>query len=290
MKILILLMMMSSVAILFFSAKTLADEVESEERHYMDPLPKALKLLWPLILFVNYHFASRLPSDYLQRIHSKLVSSGANYILTSDQFVATRIVSSLVATIFAVTCMFALDMLNFPVLLIISALGYFYPVIWIKEVKAERQKRILRDLPVFLDFITLCVESGLNFTGALTQTIEKGPQGPLRHEFGLVMRDVRSGLSRADALRRMDSRLMIDEITSLVGSVIQAEKMGASVGSTLRIQSQQRRVERFQRAEKQAMEAPVKLMGPLVMFIFPLTFLVLLFPIVMMFIQSGALH
>jgi tight adherence protein C len=282
-------MLMTSVSVIFVRLKSLADEVEAEDRLYMDGLPKALKILWPLVLFVNYHFSSRLPSDYLQKIHAKLVSSGANYILTSDQFVATRIVASLMATSMAIFCMLTLDMTNFTVLVMIAALGYYYPMIWIGDIKARRQKSILRDLPVFLDFITLCVESGLNFTGALTQTVEKGPAGPLRHEFGLVMRDIRSGLARADALRRMESRLMIDEISALVGSVIQAEKMGASVGNTLRIQSQQRRTERFQRAEKQAMEAPVKLMGPLVMFIFPLTFIVLLFPIVMMFLQSGAL-
>ena len=151
-----------------------------------------------------------------------------------------------------------------------------------------RRKLILKALPVYLDFIMLCVESGLNFTGAITQTIEKGPAGPLRHELYLVIRDIRSGLARADALRRMDARVQMDEVTSLVSAVIQAEKMGSSLGSTLRIQSEQRRMERFQRAEKQAMEAPVKLMGPLVMFIFPLTFLVLAFPIVMMFLKSGA--
>jgi len=153
----------------------------------------------------------------------------------------------------------------------------------------KRHGQILKALPVYLDFITLSVEAGLNLTGAITQTIDKGPQGPLRHELYLVMRDIRSGLSRADALRRLDTRLQMDEITSLVGTIIQAEKMGASLGGALRIQSEQRRVERFQRAEKQAMEAPVKLLGPLLIFIFPLTFLVLAFPIVMKFMQQGML-
>jgi len=119
--------------------------------------------------------------------------------------------------------------------------------------------------------------------------MEKGPSGPLRHEFFLVVRDLRSGLSRSEALRRMDARLGMSEITSFVGTVIQAEKMGARLGSALRAQSEQRRTERFQRAEKLAMEAPVKLIGPLMMFIFPVTFIVLGFPIAMKFLNSGIL-
>ena len=103
----------------------------------------------------------------------------------------------------------------------------------------------------------------------------------------MVVRDLRSGLPRADALRRMDERLVMPEITSFVGTVIQSEKMGASLGNALRSQAEQRRTERFQRAEKQAMEAPVKLIGPLMMFIFPCTFIVIGFPIVIKFMKSG---
>jgi tight adherence protein C len=168
-------------------------------------------------------------------------------------------------------------------------LGFFLPRIWLSDVQQRRVKAIQRTLPVYLDFVTMAVEAGLNMTGAINQAMEKGPSGPLRHEFFLVVRDLRSGLSRSEALRRMDARLGMSEITSFVGTVIQAEKMGARLGSALRAQSEQRRTERFQRAEKLAMEAPVKLIGPLMMFIFPVTFIVLGFPIAMKFLNSGML-
>ncbi len=119
--------------------------------------------------------------------------------------------------------------------------------------------------------------------------MEKATPGPLRNEFAVVLRDLRAGLSRADALRRMAERLDIQEITGFVSSIVQAEKMGASLGNVLRVQSDQRRSERFQRAEKQAMEAPVKLVFPLVLFIFPVTFIILLFPIAMKFVGEGML-
>jgi tight adherence protein C len=105
----------------------------------------------------------------------------------------------------------------------------------------------------------------------------------------MVVRDLRAGVPRADALRRMEKRLEMEEITSFVGTVIQAEKMGARLGSALRVQALQRRTERFQRAEKLAMEAPVKLILPLIVFIFPVTFIVLAFPIVMKFMMEGML-
>ena len=135
----------------------------------------------------------------------------------------------------------------------------------------------------------MCVEGGLNLQGALGQAMEKAPPGPLRNEFAIVLRDLRSGLPRAEALRRMADRLDIPEITSFVSSIIQAEKMGASLATVLRVQSEQRRDERFQRAEKMAMEAPVKLVAPLIMFIFPVTFIVLGFPIVIKFMGEGML-
>ena len=166
-------------------------------------------------------------------------------------------------------------------------LGYFYPDIWLSDVRGRRAKAVQRTLPSYLDFITMAVEAGLNMTGAISQAMDKGPPGPLKHEFYMVVRDLRSGLPRADALRRMEARLQMVEISSFVGTVIQAEKMGASLGAALRGQAEQRRVERFQRAEKLAMEAPVKLIGPLMMFIFPVTFIVLGFPIVMKFLNSG---
>jgi tight adherence protein C len=133
----------------------------------------------------------------------------------------------------------------------------------------------------------MAVEAGLNLTGALQQAMQKGPKGPLRNEFGVVLRDLRAGITRADALRRMVDRLQVNDITGFVNAMIQAERMGASLAATLRLQSEQRRNERFQRAEKMAMQAPVKLIFPLIVFIFPVTFIVLGFPIVMKFLAQS---
>lgn len=274
-------------AILAFSLSRLKSEVPTEDREYMDPLPFALKLVWPVVRFLEYHLCAFIPPHMLERTHEKLQLTGVGYLINAEQFYAIRIVSVLV--VFGVTW-FTLDMLQKPspeILALSLLLGYFYPEIWLRDVRARRYKEVQKGLPVYLDFITMAVEAGLNLTGAINQAMEKGPAGPLRHELFMVVRDLRSGLPRADALRRMEKRLAMMEITSFVGTVIQAEKMGARLGAALRSQAEQRRSERFQRAEKAAMEAPVKLILPLMMFIFPVTFIVIGFPIAMKYMSSG---
>lgn len=278
-----------SVLMVTYSFAKLKAEVPPEEREYMDPLPSALSFLWPAVMFFNYHICSRFPPDWLEKAHKRLQETGAGYILTAEQYYAVRVMSTVITAGLTLFCMLSLDKFSLPVLLVLTLLGNLYPEIWLRDMRLRREKEILKALPVYLDFITMAVEAGLNLTGAIKQAMDKGPPGALRNEFYMVTRDLRAGVPRADALRRMEQRLNMKEITSFVGTVIQAEKMGASVGAALRIQSEQRRIERFQRAEKLAMEAPVKLILPLIAFIFPVTFIVLAFPIVMKFVQEGML-
>lgn len=278
-----------SILLISYSLSKLKSEVPKEEREYMDPLPPVLRMTWPVVTFIEYHFASRLPAAWLEKTHKRLQETGVGYILTAEQYYAVRIFSTVVAFLLTLFCLKALDKSSPGILIGITLLGNFYPEIWLRDVRARREKEILKALPVYLDFITLAVEAGLNLTGAIKQAMDKGPAGALRNEFQMITRDLRAGVPRADALRRMENRLNMKAITSFVGTVIQAEKMGASVGAALRVQSQQRRIERFQRAEKLAMEAPVKLILPLIAFIFPVTFIVLAFPIVVKFMQEGML-
>jgi tight adherence protein C len=138
---------------------------------------------------------------------------------------------------------------------------------------------VLKNLPNFLDMLTLAVESGCNLTTGITIGVEKTPDNPLRRAFARLLREIRSGRTRIDALRSLDDRLDLPPVQSLVSALVQAEKTGASMGTVLRAQSTQRTNERFARAEKLAMEAPVKMLGPLILCIFPCTFVVIGFPI-----------
>jgi tight adherence protein C len=263
--------------------------VEEEDRAFMDPLPPLLKLIWPFIQIIANFVCSFLPYEYMEYTEKRLQRTGVGYLLSAEQFVALQIFMAVVAPLVVWICLVSMHE-SFPLAIIIAPLlGFLFPNVWLSDTRKRREIAVIRAMPIYLDFITMCVEAGLNLSGALAQAMEKAPPGPLRNEFSIVLRDLRSGLTRADALRRMADRLDINEVTSFVSAVIQAERMGASLATVLRVQAEQRRNERFQRAEKLAMEAPIKLVGPLILFIFPVTFIVLAFPIVMKFMSQGGL-
>jgi len=255
----------------------------------MDPLPPGLKLIWPIIQIISHFFCSFLPYEMMERIEKRLQHTGVSYILIAEQFVAVRIVSTIIGFLAGIILINAMHQEQ-PIWILFSTIvGFVLPDIWLNDNRKRRESAVIRAMPVYLDFITMAVQAGLNLQGALAQAMEKAPPSPLRNEFGTVLRDLRAGLTRADALRRMADRLDIKEVTSFVSAMIQAEKMGASLATVLKVQAGQRRIERFQRAEKLAMEAPIKLVGPLIIFIFPVTFIVLGFPIVMKFLAEGML-
>ncbi|HKK16599.1 MAG TPA: type II secretion system F family protein [Gammaproteobacteria bacterium] len=263
--------------------------VIEEDRTYMDPLPLGLKVIWPFIQIISFFFCSLLPYEMMERIEKKLQHTGVSYLMTAEQFVALRIISTTFGFLFGLLLINAMNN-GQPVWVVFTMIvGFVLPDIWLSDTRKRRESAVIRAMPIYLEFITMAVEAGLNLQGALSQAMEKAPPSPLKNEFGIVLRDLRSGLPRAEALRRMADRLDIKEVTSFVSSMIQAEKMGSSMAAVLRVQADQRRSERFQRAEKLAMEAPIKLVGPLIIFIFPVTFIVLGFPIAMKFMSEGIL-
>lgn len=279
---------LSAISFLLF-IMWLNAQLEEEDRAYMDPLPPLLKIVWPFIQIIANFICVFLPYDYMEMTEKRLQRTGVSYLLTADQYVALQIFMAIVLPPVVWVCLTVVHK-SFPLAIIVAPLlGFLFPNVWLADTRKRRELGVIRSMPVYLDFITMCVEAGLNLSGALGQAMEKAPPGPLRNEFAIVLRDLRSGLTRADALRRMADRLDVTEVTSFVSAVIQAERMGASLAMVLRVQAEQRRNERFQRAEKLAMEAPIKLVGPLIIFIFPVTFIVLAFPIVMKFMAQGGM-
>ncbi len=273
---------------LFVWGSILASPEKSDDnRDFMDPLPRLLKIIWRPVKIIEYYIASNLPFEYLEAIEQKLQKSGVSYVVSAEEFFSIRIVGSLISIVISIYVMMMMNEFEPIFVFIVPIAAFFFPLIWLSDTKKRRHKQVIKDLPVFLDFITMAVEAGLNLTGALQQSVEKGPKGPLRNEFSIILRDLRYGLTRSEALVRMATRLDVPDISNFVNAMTQSEKMGSSMASTLRIQSEQRRNERFQRAEKMAMEAPVKLVFPLIIFIFPVTFIILGFPIVMKFMSEG---
>lgn len=174
---------------------------------------------------------------------------------------------------------------------LMSLLGYFwlfaFPTIWLKRTLKARHKSIQRSLPFVLDLLTLSVEAGLDFMTAMQRNIQRRTIDPLAEELIRVVREIQLGKTRIQALRALSQRVDLTDVRSVVNALIQADELGVSIGAILRIQSDQMRQRRFERAEKLANEAPVKMLFPLMVFIFPAVFLILLGPIIAQLLEQG---
>ncbi|HEU5015273.1 MAG TPA: type II secretion system F family protein [Roseiflexaceae bacterium] len=160
-----------------------------------------------------------------------------------------------------------------------GVIGYLLPGIWLGQQIKKRKKNIVKALPDALDLLTISVEAGLAFDSALQRVAEKW-DNELSREFRRVLTDVRLGRSRREALRDMAQRTGVEDVQTFTAAIIQAEQLGVSIGKILRVQADQMRIRRRQRAEEAAQKAPIKMLFPMVFLIFPSLFVVILGPAV----------
>ncbi len=165
-----------------------------------------------------------------------------------------------------------------------AGVGFILPELMIRSKIRRRQEGIVRALPDALDLLVICVEAGLGFDMAMGKVYEKW-DNDLALAFGRVLREIQLGKLRRDALRDMASRMDVPDVTAFTAAVIQADQLGVSMGRILRVQSDQMRVKRRQRAQEKAHQAPVKMMIPMVLLIFPSIWIVLLGPSLLILIE-----
>ena len=273
---------------------TLADGRRQERR-----LPPLFRLLLPLTPNVIKLFEGSRYEQIRKRLDRQILSAGYEGLITAREFLALRILIPLVAGAFLVILMklaftympgrigFLLRDRQSTFYILVVGLLAFSPGAWLRQALKERRQSIESSLPFVLDLLTLSVEAGLDFMTAIQRIVEKRAVDPLAEELVRVFREVLLGKTRKEALKDMAERVGQDDLNSVVHALTQADELGVSIGAMLRIQADQMRTRRFQRAEKMANEAPVKMLFPLVAFIFPAVFLVLLGPIIVQILRSG---
>jgi len=165
-------------------------------------------------------------------------------------------------------------------------IGFLFPRLWITSKINSRQKNIRKAMPDALDLLTICVEAGLGFDAALAKVSEKW-ESELSLSFARVIQEIQLGKIRRDALRDMADRMGIPEMTSFVAAVIQSEQLGVSMAKVLRIQSDQMRIRRRQRAEEEAHKAPIKMLVPMALLIFPALMVALMTPAALRLFNSA---
>lgn len=241
-----------------------------------------LRLMWPLLAAL-VPLARRLGKpEYREAKGREIPLSGLPAVMTIDHLIAMKLVLAvaLPIVVYAMLDSIFLALAGIPV-------GYFLPDRMVTEQRRAREQKIVRSMPGAVDMLTLAVEAGLDFIAGLQRVVDKGSEGPLREELASIINDIRLGASRSAALRTFAVRINVPEIASFVGVLVQADRLGASIGEVLRTQADRMRTERFQRAEKAGAAASQKLLVPLALFIFPAVIIVLIGPVALSFIYGG---
>ena len=222
---------------------------------------------------------------FAQRMGRRFVAMGRPRMMP-EEFIAMQ---ELCALMFGILGLLLMNLIkvNLMASTFFALFGALFPYIWIADQIKKRHHKINRDLPYAIDLLTLSVEAGLDFQAAIATVVEKGKPGPLMEELSIMLGEIKFGKTREDALRNLADRVQLAVLTAFVTNLIQADRMGTSMGRILRIQSTQMRIDRTQRAEKLANEAPVKMLLPLVACFFPTVFMILFGPIVFRLMYGG---
>jgi tight adherence protein C len=265
------------------------EQISLEEIEMSQPFTE--RVLYPMLQKFGELSSRFTPQKVLQETSRKLELAGNPGRLDASTFLASRfvvagvigVIAFLVFTISVLTQPFAKALLYS---LIATVVGFFFPQLWLNSNIEKRQKSVRKAMPDALDLLTICVEAGLGFDSAMSKVAEKW-ETELSLAFGRAIREIQLGKPRREALRNMSDRIDLPEMTSFVAAVIQSEQLGVSMAKVLRIQSDQMRMKRRQRAEEEAHKAPIKMLIPMVAFIFPSIFIVLMTPAAIRFMGSS---
>ncbi len=263
------------------SVRTRLDALTGQSAQQGEPEGPAMtgRIIGPAGEVIVSSMRRLLPTKMLDGLQHRLVLAGepmtVNGYLIFQALTTASFVGLPVLVIMASGVAMSLPVIG--VILLFVAVGFMLPSMWLKQRAGQRQAEIIKMLPDSFDLITTCVEAGLALDAALTRVSEK-VDGPFSDELKRTLHDIALGKLRKKALREMAERTEVQDLTGFVNAVIQAEEMGSSVGQVLRVQSEQLRTRRRQRAEEQAYKAPVKMLFPMVLCIFPTLFIVILGP------------
>lgn len=267
----------------------------ADGRRQARSIPLVFKLLLPFAPNLRAFVTRKSASRAVARADERLVTAGFEGIIAGWEFMALRILVPVVMGAAWTALVFGLGHLDdgirnsaVPLSLVGVALFAAQPSFWLSDTIKRRQKSIQRAMPFLIDMLTLSVEAGVDFMNALQRSLENRKTDPLTEELLRVNHEIQLGTPRREALKNLARRVDMPDMRSFAYALVQADELGVSIGQMLRIQADQIRQKRFERAEKLANEAPVKMLGPLMLFIFPAVFIVLLGPVLSQ-VASGML-
>lgn len=247
----------------------------------------------PMVHQFTLQHAAKIKSEkYRKKVRNLIKTGGLESEINEDEFIGLQLFLGVAFPIFLYIMNFSLDLgLSLPMVIGLGFIGFFMPQMHCKGTKKTRELSVRADMPFFIDLLALSVEAGLDFFGAIQKIVEKvaDKDSVLAEEFKVVLKDIKIGSSKTEALKEMAARLDMPEITSFVAVLVDAEASGTSISQVLKDQSVQMRLERFLRAEKAGAQASQLIMIPLMLFILPAVFIMVFGPVALkMMYQGGA--
>ena len=252
-------------------------------------LPFSERVIAPLVRSMAEFVKRFTPERTLEATRHKLDLAGNPQNWSASEFFGVRVLAAIVlaALIFVVLSITDAEIgMRLLMTIVFALLGFFLPALLLGRRIRSRQSSIVKSLPDALDLLTVCVEAGLGFDQAMKKVSEKW-DNELSRAFTRVLQEIQLGRMRREAMRDMANRMEVSEVTSFVAAIIQAEILGVSMTKILRIQSDQMRIRRRQRAEEKAHQASIKMIIPMVFLIFPSIWVVLLGPAILQVMQAG---
>lgn len=247
---------------------------------WRDPPPLIYKLFKPIVRMLSSDVKGFLSEKQMKYLAQRLSAGGMNYAILPEEFVTLKWVCLVVGSIAAITMYSVNDGLGPEALVIVIStipIGYFYPDLWLNDKIRYRRRIVEKDFPFLLDLLVLSMRAGLNYSASLSHAIASLPNGPVRDEFGKLLREIRAGKARREALTDLGKRMNIPSVNNFVAAMNQAEETGGEIVDVLTVQAEQKRAERFSTAEEKANKAPIKMLLPMMLFLFPIVFMLVAF-------------
>lgn len=261
------------------------------EAGFSDELKKLTffqRVIEPTWKKIKRTFQRNLANEKMVKLELELLQAGNPFGMTPVEFRMAQLVLLVLLPLLAGGFGYLLNSGGGSLVLFVVGgffVGMYVPRFYLQQKAKERNKRALKELPDFLDLLTVSIEAGLGFDSALSKVVAK-KEGVLSTEFQRCLEEMRLGKTRREALTGVRNRIRLDDVHSLIGSIIQAEQLGIGVVQVLSVQAVEIRSKRKQRAEEAAMKAPIKMLFPLVLFIFPCIFIILLGPAIIQILET----
>jgi tight adherence protein C len=257
------------------------EEKVKKRKSFKEIIDILLNKLAGAVSKVDFPLLASLREDVAHKLNKARLSA----MYSPDKFLALCVVSGTGVSV-VLSVLLGVNLLYF---LIFFALGMFLPFLWLQDKLNKREKEIINTLPDILDLLTICIEAGAELTTAINKILEKSlfPKNALLVELEILQNELQVGVGRIDAINNLIKRVDNEVVTNVMKNIIQAIQSGMSLAPILRSQAEQMRTVRFQAAERRAHEAPVKILFPLVLFIFPSVFIIIFGPIILNFFRKG---